>query len=61
VVVTLTNVTKFKHRVEIPLGEVNGYKGHWQDLLSEKEFSPKKEKLSITLQPYEVLWLVPHT
>jgi len=61
VVVTLTNVTKFKHRVEIPLKEMNGYKGHWQDLLSEKEFSPKKEKLSIPLQPYDVLWLVPHT
>ena len=61
VVVTLTNVTKFKRRVEILLEEMNGYKGHWEDLLSEKEFSPKKEKLSITLQPYEVLWLVPHT
>ena len=61
VVVTLTNVTKFKHRVEIPIEEMNGYRGHWQDLLSEKKFSPKKEKLSVTLQPYEVLWLVPHT
>jgi glucosylglycerate phosphorylase len=61
VAVTLTNVTKFKHRVEIPLEEMNGYKGHWQDLLSENEFSPKKERLSIPLQPYDVLWLVPHT
>ena len=61
VVVTLTNVTKFKHRVEIPIEEMNGYKGHWQDLLSEKEFSAKKERLSIPLQPYDVLWLVPHT
>ncbi len=61
VVVTLTNVTKFKHRVEIPIEEMNGYKGHWQDLLSKKEFSPKKERLSIPLQPYDVLWLVPHT
>jgi hypothetical protein len=42
VAVTLTNVTKFKHRVEIPLEEMNGYKGHWQDLLSEKENSRKK-------------------
>ncbi len=59
--VTETNVTKFKHRVEIPLEEMNGYKAHWQDLLREKEFSPKKERLSIPLQPYDVLWLVPHT
>jgi sucrose phosphorylase len=60
VVVTLTNVTKFKHRVELPIEEMNGYKGPWQDLLSQKEFSPKKERLSIPLQPYDVLWLVPH-
>jgi len=58
-VVTLTNVTKFERRAEIPLEEANRYKGHWQDLLSEKGFSPKKERLSITLQSYDVLWLVP--
>jgi len=61
VVVTLTNVTKSKHRVELPIEEMNGYRGPWQDLFSEKKFSPKKEKPSVTLQPYEVLWLVPHT
>jgi len=58
-VVTLTNVTKSKCRVQIPLKEVGGSKGRWRDLLSEKEFSTKEEILSITMLPYEVLWLIP--
>jgi len=58
-VVTLTNVTRSKCRVQIPLKEVGGRKGRWRDLLSEKEFSTKEEILSITMLPYEVLWLIP--
>ena len=48
-----------KRKVEIPIEEVKRCEGPWQDLLSEKKFSPKKERLSLTLQPYEVLWLAP--
>lgn len=58
-VLTLTNVTKFKRRVDIPLKELKGYKGYWKDLLSGRDFGPKKERLSITLPGYDVLWLVP--
>lgn len=58
-VLTLTNVTGMKRRIEISIEEANGYEGSWRDLLSEKKFSPRKEKLSIPLQPYEVVWLVP--
>jgi glucosylglycerate phosphorylase len=58
-VLTLTNVTRMKRKVEIPIEEVKRCEGPWQDLLSEKKFSPKKERLSLTLQPYEVLWLAP--
>ena len=58
-IVTLTNVTKFRCMVRIPLRDVGGSEGPWRDLLSEKEFSTKQDVLSITLQPYDVLWLVP--
>jgi hypothetical protein len=57
--VALTNVGRSRCRVEIPLGDVGGHEGRWQDLLSEKEVSAKKDRLSISLQPYDVLWLVP--
>ena len=42
-VVTLTNVTRSRCRVEIPLRDVGGLKGPWRDLLSEKEFTAKKD------------------
>ncbi len=58
-VVTLTNVTKSGCRVEVPLSDVGGCEGRWRDLLSEREFSTKRDRLSITLQPYDVLWLIP--
>ncbi len=58
-VVTLTNVTKSRCRIQIPLKDVGGSKGLWRDLLSEKEFRTKEEILSITMLPYDVLWLIP--
>lgn len=59
VVVTVTNVTKNRCSVKIPLSEMGGGE-QWRDLLSDKEFSSKKESVSVALQPYDVLWLTPH-
>jgi hypothetical protein len=50
-----------KRRVGIPLKDVGGFQEPWRDLLSEKEFHPKKDLLSLSLQPYDVLWLVPES
>jgi glucosylglycerate phosphorylase len=58
-VLTLTNVTHSRRTIKIPFGDVGGHEGPWMDTLSEKVFSPKPGQLSLTLQPYEVLWLVP--
>jgi glycosidase len=60
-VVTLTNVTKSRCRIQIPLRDVGGSEGPWRDLLSEKRFTPKNDLLSISLQQYDVLWLVPES
>lgn len=59
IVVTLTNVTKSRCRVEIPLRDMGGLRERWRDLLSDKEFIPANDSVSVTLQPYDVLWLVP--
>jgi sucrose phosphorylase len=60
-VVSLTNVTNFKCTVQIPLREVGGLEGPWHDLLSGKEFSTKQGLIHVSLQPYDVLWLIPST
>jgi len=60
-ILTLTNVTKFKCRIQISLGEVGGSEGLWCDLLSAKALKTKQDLLSITLQPYDVIWLTPPT
>jgi sucrose phosphorylase len=60
-ILALTNVTRIRRRVEIPLEDVKRDQGPWHDLLSEKKINPKKERLLITLKPYEVLWLVPES
>jgi sucrose phosphorylase len=61
IVLTVTNVTRIRRQVEIPLEDVKKSQGSWHDLLSEKKINPKKDRLLITLQPYEVLWLVPES
>jgi len=58
-VLTLTNVTRSRCKVAIPLKDLGGVEGAWRDLLSEKEFRTKRNLLSIILQPYDVLWLIP--
>ncbi|MFO7667883.1 MAG: alpha-amylase family glycosyl hydrolase [Desulfobacterales bacterium] len=58
-VLTLTNVTKSRCKVKIPLKEVGGFKGTWRDILSEKEINTRQDMLSVTLQSYDVLWLIP--
>jgi sucrose phosphorylase len=59
VIVTLTHVRRSRCKVEIPVQELGGYQGPWRDLLSEREFISGNERLSISLQPYEVMWLMP--
>ena len=58
-VVTLTNVTKSRCTVRVPIEEAGGSHGPWRDLLSDRVFHATPGVLSLTLQPYDVLWLVP--
>ena len=59
VVLTLTNVTGSGCRVEIPLSDVGVHQDRWKDLLSERVYSTNKDLLSFTVEPYDVLWLMP--
>jgi len=58
-ILAMTNVTSRVCRIEIPLSEFNLKETRWYDLINEKEWAAKNKKLSITLQPYDVVWLRP--
>ncbi len=59
-ILAITNVTNRVCSIEIPLFEVNVGETRWYDLIGEKEWVAENRKLSITLQPYDVIWLKPY-
>ena len=58
-VLTMANVTSRTCSMEIPLSELIVEETRWYDLINKKEWKTEKKKLSITLQPYDVIWLKP--
>ena len=56
---TMTNVTNRECTIEIPLSELSLEEARWYDLVNEKEWRAGNSTLSITLQPYDVMWLTP--
>jgi len=58
-ILTLTNVTRGVTHLEIPLSEIRTNETRWYDLVSGMEWMAEDEKLFITLQPYDVIWLEP--
>ncbi|UCE07967.1 MAG: alpha-glucosidase C-terminal domain-containing protein, partial [bacterium] len=58
-ILTITNVTSKECQLEISLSEIDSSESQWYDLISGKEWLAENQKLSITLQPYDVIWLQP--
>ena len=58
-ILALINVTDKTCPTEIPLNETGISKTHWHDLLSEREWTARDEKLCVSLAPYDVVWLEP--
>jgi sucrose phosphorylase len=58
-VLTMANVTGRTCSMEIPLSELIIEETRWYDLINKKEWKTEKKRLSITLQPYDVMWLKP--
>ncbi len=56
-ILTLTNVTDRLFNIKIPLSELGTKEKYWNDLINGCEFIAEDEKLHITLEPYDVLWL----
>ncbi len=56
-ILTLTNVTNRVCNIAVPLQELGTNEKDWQDLISGKEFKSQNQRLSLTLKPYDVIWL----
>ncbi len=58
-ILTMTNVTDRVCSIKIPFSELRVEEMRWYDMIGEKEYIVKNMKLSITLEPYDVIWLIP--
>lgn len=58
-ILTLTNVTDRASSIEIPFSDLGLKETQWRDLISEREWTVEGAQLLITMQPYDVIWLVP--
>jgi sucrose phosphorylase len=58
-ILAMTNVTNNTCSIQIPLSELTVEESSWFDLVNKKEWNSEKKKLSITFEPYDVVWLKP--
>lgn len=58
-ILTIVNVTSKICRIEVPLSELHTNETRWYDLLGKMEWIAKDQKLYITLQAYDIIWLEP--
>lgn len=58
-ILTLTSVSNKVCKFEVPLHEVSIDETHWYDLVSGMEWMAENNKLYITMQPYDTIWLEP--
>ena len=58
-ILTLINITGRPCRLEVPLSELGTDETRWYDLVSGMEWMTEDERLYLSLQPYDVLWLTP--
>ncbi len=58
-ILALTNVTDRVCQLEVPLTVLRTDETHWHDIVSGMEWMAENQKLYITLQPYDVIWLEP--
>ncbi|MHC4138852.1 MAG: alpha-glucosidase C-terminal domain-containing protein [Planctomycetota bacterium] len=58
-ILSLINVSDDEIQVTIPMKTVNIFKQKWYDLISQNMYSFNDNNISLTLKPYDVVWLKP--
>jgi sucrose phosphorylase len=60
-ILTLTNVTDRASSIEVPLSDLGVQETDWHDLLSDGAWEAQGGTLSIALEPYDIVWMMPTT
>ena len=58
-ILTMTNVTNSVVKINISLNEVDLDWKNWYDLVGKRGWRAKGKRLTVFLQPYDVVWLIP--
>ncbi|MDJ0744554.1 MAG: sugar phosphorylase [Xenococcaceae cyanobacterium MO_167.B27] len=58
-ILTLTNVTPRTCQLAIPLSSIGVEETQWYDLVRQRGWMAQDQTLNLTLQPYDVVWLIP--
>ena len=58
-ILSLINITDDELKVTIPMKTVQIFKQEWYELISQDKYTFKDENISLTLNPYDVVWLEP--
>jgi sucrose phosphorylase len=58
-ILCLTNVANKFSRVQVTFSEIGVSEAHWYDLFGKRGWVAKGNKLDVSLQPYDVIWLMP--
>lgn len=57
-ILALTNVANRHISVEVPLSRLDVEDTQWHDIVAEKDYQAVQGKLTLALEPYDVLWLI---
>jgi sucrose phosphorylase len=60
-ILTLTNVANRESRVKVALSEIGIEEDQWYDLYGKRGWMAQAQGLELTLQPYDVVWLIPYS
>ena len=58
-ILSLINITDGEIQITIPMKTVQIFKQEWYDLISQDKHTFKDENISLTLKPYDIVWLEP--
>ena len=58
-ILTMTNVANKVSKVKAPLSVLGIHEAHWYDLYGKRGWMAGEQDLEVTLQPYDVVWLIP--